>query len=295
MPHPRNRRSIGWWDRRARSNDLRRPDAPQNRRVERTEGVTTRPKLSIAGILSQTKFVNQAALHRKPMVYLQILALAVTTAAVGAVVARFIPESAIGGASNGVYIAGIVLILLIETVYQWGLRASMLATEVGLLAYANVEESQADVEGLKSQLESQRNSNVEKLRRALEPMERVSLLALALLTHLIAQESADKNDLFGWATMLAKDVSITLLLGLAGLLWQLKNQDHIGTLTSGPRVQRILRSIGNLLMIAVIPLQALGSIIVLSVLYFPWGMLAMLPLVTGVVWYRNLHRTSREP
>ena len=279
---PQNRR---WWDIRSRTDKVSSRKGGKVRRGQQRGSPTSLRNLSLTAILSQTKLMKEVSDHPRTMTILQILVLTVTTASVGTLIAKFVPEAAINNASNGVYITGLVIILLIETIYQWGLRAAMLATEEGISAYIQIESPETDVARLTSELERQRESNEEKLKRTLEPVERVSLLAIGIVTHLIAVESSSGEQPPTWATTLADDWAITLLLGLAGLLWQLKNQSHISTLTSGSWVESLLRVVGNRLLIVVIPVEALGSVIILSVAYYPWGTLSVLPLSLGVAWY----------
>ena len=148
-------------------------------------------------------------------------------------------------------------------------------------------------------MEKQRQSNVDKLRRTVEPIERVSLLAIGIVTHLIALESIDANSPPLWAATLANDWAITLMLGLAGLLWQFKNQDHIKTLTRGTWLERALKRVGNKLPGIVIPLLAIASVGILSVVYWPWGILSAVLLIIGLIYfgvkmYRTL-QTSESP
>ena len=260
----------------------------KNRRVRRRQQQSSPPiglRLSLTGMLSQTKIIKEVSLYPKTMAVFQILLLTVATASVGTLIAKLVPDGAINNVSNGIYITGLVVILLIETIYQWGLRAAMLATEEGISAYIQAESPGTSVSALKSELERQRESNEEKLKRTLEPLERVSLLAIGIVTHLMALESTRGDQTSTWAAILANDWAITLFVGLAGLLWQLKNQSHISILTSGTWVERLLRVIGNKVLIVVIPTQALFSVIILSVAYYPWGMLTVLPLLIGLAWY----------
>ena len=279
---PKNRR---WWDTGSRaSNDALREEGRVGHGRQQSSS-PTRSRLSLTGILSQTNVIKEVSLNPKQITIFQVLILTVTTAAVGTLIAKLVPEAALNTASNGVYIAGLVLILLIETIYQWGLRATILATEDGFSAYVQIESPGTDVAGLRSELEKRREPNEDRLRRTLEPVERVSLLAIGIMTHLIALESIEGNHTPPWAATLANDWAITLLLGLAGLLWQLKNQYNISKLTSETWVERLLILIGNRLLVIIIPIQALASVGILSVAYYPWGILSGLPLLLVAIWY----------
>ena len=239
-------------------------------------------------IFSHTKLMNGFSAHLKLMRIFQILFLTVVTASVGTLIAKLVPEAAINNASNGVYIAGIVLILLIETVYQWGIRAVMLAAEQGFSAYIQIESPESKVETVNAALKSQREPNEERLKGVLEPVERVGLLAIGIMTHLIALESANGTQTPAWVSTLSNDWAITLLLGLAGLLWQLKNQNNISMLTSGTWVERLLGTMGNKLIVTIVLVEAIGSVVILSVAYFPWGMWSGILLVVGLVWVLNI-------
>ena len=278
-----SRRNRNWWDKNARASS-RGPREKSNRQGQRP-GIFK--ALSITGLFSNPKLMNTFSQHREVITVFQILSLAVVTASVGTLIAKFVPESYI--TSNGVYIAGLVLILLIETIYQWGLYAAMLAAEEGVSAYSE-RETPKDTKALKSEMEKRRSSNVDDLRRTLEPIERVSLLAIGIMTHLIALQSIDANNPPPWKAILASDWAITLMLGLAGLLWQLKNQTHIYTLTKDTWVERSLKSVGNKLPVIVILMLAIASVVILSVSYWPWGLLSVLILIIWGVYYYKLYR-----
>ena len=285
MPRPNSPGGRRWWDVRARANNERLREKGRNVRRPQSDNSLTLLKLSLSAIFSQTSLVKTASRNPKTILIFQILVLTITTASIGTLIAKLVPEAAINDASNGVYIAGLVFILLLETIYQWGLRAATLATEEGITAYVQVESPDTDAGGLRSELEKQRVTNEERLKRTLEPVERVTLLAIAILTHLIALESASGDETPAWAITLAKDWAMTLLLGAAGLLWQLKNQGHISTLTNGTWIERALRFSGNKLLIFIIPVEAIVSVVILTVAYYPWGTLSALPLLLGVTWY----------
>lgn len=258
-------------------------------------GHPPRLDLSMRGIFSQTKLMKGFSAHLKLMRIFQILFLTVVTASVGTLIAKLVPEAAINNASNGVYIAGIVLILLIETVYQWGIRAVMLAAEQGFSTYIQIESPEWEVERVNAALKSQRESNEERLKGVLEPVERVGLLAIGIMTHLIALESVNGNQTPAWVSMLSNDWAITLLLGLAGLLWQLKNQNNISMLTSGTWAERLLGTMGNKLVVTIVLVEAIGSVVILTVAYFPWGLWSGILLVVGLVWVLTIVVTTPVP
>ena len=266
-----------------------------NNHRRQQSGHPPRLDLSMRAIFSHTKLMNGFSAHLKLMRIFQILFLTVVTASVGTLIAKLVPEAAINNASNGVYIAGIVLILLIETVYQWGIRAVMLAAEQGFSAYIQIESPESTVETVNAALKSQREPNEERLKGVLEPVERVGLLAIGIMTHLIALESANGNQTPAWVSTLSNDWAITLLLGLAGLLWQLKNQNNISMLTSGTWVERLLGTMGNKLIVTIVLVEAIGSVVILTVAYFPWGLWSGILLVVGLVWVLNIVVTTPVP
>ena len=88
-----------------------------------------------------------------------------------------------------------------------------------------------------------------------------------------------------WAVMVNKDWAITLMLGFAGLLWQLKNQTHIAKLTKGKRTEEVLRLLGNNLLMVTFTVMPVVSAGILSILYFPWGMISIFLLALPILWY----------
>ncbi len=140
---------------------------------------------------------------------------------------------------------------------------------------------------LREYLRNHRDGFESRLRRLFEPAERVGLLSLALVAHLIAQESSDVS----WARTASQDWAITLLLGFAGLLWQLRNTDNISKLTTELRLESFLTKCGEMVYLLALPIVTVGSIIVLGVVYFPWGLSGVLPL-GAAFWYTR--KTLRD-
>lgn len=284
MPNMTNRGKRAWWDAKATMNNMRNRQKPSLHRGEGFDGSSIWKKLNMPGIFGETVWVRLAAEHPKTTVLWQILALSIATAAAGTLIAKLIPEAAVNNAGNGVYIAGLVLILTIEAIYQWLLRTATLATEEGVTAYAGRDRPDIATKDVQRALEQNRDTNETTLRRSLEPIERVSLLAIGLVVHLIAQEVGGEDSVPDWA--------ITLMLGLAGLLWQLKNQTHIAKLTNGERTEKILRLFGNKPLIIAFTLLPVISAGTLSVLYFPWGTISIFLLALPVLWYWKKVRQS---
>lgn len=272
-----------------KENTMARSGAGKSGREQQQSDSLSISTMSIQKIFSQTEFIKDISRKSKSMRIFQILCLTVATASIGALIAKLVPEAAVNNASNGVYIAGLVLILFIETVYQWGIRAAILAFEAGFLVYFQIESPRTNTAEVNSAIKSGRELNEERLKGVLEPVERVGLLAIGIMTHLVASETTNGNQTHAWASTLANDWAITLLLGLAGLLWQLKNQDNISTLTSDTRVERLLGVIGNKLVFIVVLVQVIGSVIILVFAYFPWGLLCIPLLAAGIIWVAKNH------
>ena len=235
--------------------------------------------LTISEIVRQAGMVREVAEHPLRALIFQMGLFSIVTGAVGTLVALFIPEASVNNASNGVYVSGLVLILLIETLYQWMLRAGALVGEQGVVGIAESNYPHVPLDELREYLRTHRDGFEARLRRLFEPIEKVLLIALALLVHLMAQESAD----ISWARELSTDWVITLLLAFAGLLWQLKNPDNIAKLSTELRLERLLSGFGNWFYVVVLTAMTLGSIILLGVVFFPWGFISAAPL--GVAFW----------
>ena len=224
--------------------------------------------------------VRQVQEHPLRVLICQMGLFSIVTGAAGAVVALFIPEAAVNNASNGVYVSGLVLILLIETLYQWMLRAGSLVGEQGVVAIAESNYPDVPLDELQEYLRTHRDGFEARLRRLFEPVEKVALIALALLAHLIAQESSD----VAWARELSADWAVALLLAFAGLLWQLKNPDNISKLTTELKLERFLSIFGDRFYVFALPAVTVGSIAVLGIVFFPWGLISVAPL-GAAFWY----------
>ena len=184
MPSVKNRRRRAWWDAKAKGNNMRGRQKPSARNGHSFDGSPIWKKLNMPGIFGETAWVKTAAQHPKTTVLWQILTLSIATAAAGTLIAKRIPEAVVNNAGNGVYIAGLVVILTIEAMYQWLLRTATLATEEGVTAYASRDRPDIATEDMQRALEQNRDTNETTLKRSLEPIERVSLLAIGLVVHL---------------------------------------------------------------------------------------------------------------
>ena len=86
---------------------------------------------------------------------------------------------------------------------------------------------------------------------------------------------------------------MTLMFGVAGLLWQLKNPDNIGKLLLYLKLQRYIAAFGEYFWPLVIVASTLGSIVVLYWFFPLWGWVGTLPLIL-MLWFfvRFLSRRS---
>ena len=248
--------------------------------VAQREAPSAGSRLSISGTFRQSELVREARDHPVRVLFCQMGLFSMMTGAFGTVVALFVPEASVNNASNSVYVFGLVLILLIETVYQWMLRAGTLTGERGVIAIAEGNYPDVPVPALREYLSKTRESFEARLRRLFEPVEKVFLLSVALLIHLLAQESSG----LPWARELSEGWVITLMLAFAGLLWQLKNPDNIAKLSSELRLERFLAGFGDRLFVFALPAMTIASIFVLGVAFFPWGFVSAAPLILAF-WF----------
>ena len=211
---------------------------PRRRRSAHSRGAHGRPgqvgqpnlqaAFNFSEVIRNSGLVAEVNEHPLRVLVCQMALFSMVTAAAGTLIAMFLPEAAVNNASNGVYVLGLVLILVIETVYQWVLRACTLAGERGVVAIAEGNYPNLPMDHLREYLRNHRDGFESRMRRLFEPVEKVALISLALLVHLIAQDSPDVL----LTRVSSEDWAITLLLGVAGLFWQLRNTDNISKLSS---------------------------------------------------------------
>ena len=175
-------------------------------------------------------FLDYVEAHPLQSLLCQIALLSVIAASAGTLIGHFVPYAVDSGVGKGIYVAGVVVILFFETVYQWLLRAATLPIEEGAVSLLTVRSPSTPSDKLRSALGSVREANEARLARLFEPLLRVGLIALALSVHFVAQTYGKLSQPPVWAETLTQDWAMTLMFGVAGLLWQLKNPDNIGKL-----------------------------------------------------------------
>ena len=95
-------------------------------------------KLTVSSILARPELLDYFEAHRLSALLFQIVFLSVVIAGMGTLIVQFIPDLSPSGATNGIYAAGVVFLLLIETIHQWLLRSATLPMESGLESLAGV-------------------------------------------------------------------------------------------------------------------------------------------------------------
>ena len=156
-----------------------------------------------------------------------------------------------------------MLLLLIETSYQWLLRSAVLSIEKGALKIAAERFPWIPGSVRRSLLEKDRDVNEARLKRLFEPLQRVVLIAVGLSILFVAQQSGDGPSP-GWSRVLSTDWAMTLMFAFAGLLWQLKNTDNIGKLLEHLRIERYFTSFGERFWIVGLVCPTIGSMVVIS-------------------------------
>ena len=232
-------------------------------------------KLTVSGILAQPKLLDFFEGHQLVALLFQIVFLSVVIAGLGTLIVQFIPDLSPSGATNGIYVAGVVFLLLIETVHQWLLRSATLPMESGLQSLAGTRFPTTDPREFRSYLDRTRDSNEARLGRLFEPFQRVGLVAGGLAIHFLAQKAGGDSSPPSWAEVLSRDWVMTLLFGFGGFLWQLKNPDNIWKLLVGLRIQRHVMAFGEYFWVIALVVSTLGSLVALSWFLFPWGLIIL--------------------
>ena len=236
-------------------------------------------RFTVPQIIGRPALLDDVREHPLRTALSQLVMMAIITAAVGTLVGKFVPDALLNNVSNGIYLAGLVTILLVETVWQWLIRAASLTAEEGIGIYARTRRWRISEEQVREFLESKRADIEAGLKRSFEPVERVGLILVAILVHLIAQKSVGVSPVPPWANTLSQDWTITLLLAFAGLLWQLKNPSNIDRLSAGLNLEKFLMKFGGIFWTILLVILVFGSMGVLSFLFFPWGLTSILLLV----------------
>ena len=246
-------------------------------------------------ILGNPVLVEYMQAHPLQSLLCQVGLLSVVAAAAGVLIARYVPRVSDGDVGMGIYVAGVVGILIVETVYQWLVRAVTLPVEEGAVTLMGRIDPSKSERRFRATLEQARDRNESRLARLFEPLLRVGLVALALSVHFVAQSSGKLSSPPLWAEILSQDWAMTVMFGLAGLLWQLKNPDNIGKFLVGFGIQKHVAVFGDYLGPVVVVGTIVGGIMVLS-LFFPlWGWIGALPLVFMLMFFLRFRsrRSSR--
>ena len=245
---------------------------------------------SIVGDLGVLEFIEARPLLA---MFCQMTLLSVVTAGAGALIAKFVPDASPGGIGNGMYVAGVVLLLIVETAYQWLLRAAVLPIESGAMMIGMQRFPSHSPNEFRSALENVRDTNEARLNRILEPLRGVGLVALALSIYFIAQGIGTAPNPPTWLGTLSDDWVMTTMFAFAGLLWQMKNPDNIGKLLLHLKIQSSFASFGERFWVLALVILSIGSMFVISLFFFPWGLASLVPLAV-LVWSFVKFRLKRR-
>ena len=160
--------------------------------------------IAVSRILEQPAFLEFFEAHPLQSMLCQIALLSVVAASAGALIGRFVPGALDAGVGKGIYVAGVVVILFFETVYQWLLRSATLPLEKGAFSLLTARSPSSSPREIRSALESVRETNEARLARLFEPLLRVGLIALALSVHFVAQKYGKISPPPVWAEILAR-------------------------------------------------------------------------------------------
>lgn len=272
---------------------------PSKRQASESSGDRTTAPLPSIGRLSLSEIVGDTSVveftEARPLLSLlcQMTLLSVVTAGAGTLTAKFVPDASPSGIGNGVYVFGVVLLLIVEAAYQWLLRAAILPIEHGAVIISEQRFPSHSPSNLRSALETARDTNEARLNRVLEPLRGTVLVALALSLYFIVQGIGNAPTPPAWLETLSKDWAMTLLFAFAGLLWQLKNPDNIGKLLEHLKIQSRFSAFGERFWVLALVVPSIGSMAVISGFFFPWGIATLVPLVV-FIWAFVRFRSSRR-
>ena len=266
-----------------RSQGNRRGSAVAHRTVvggHRSAGISL-DRFTVSEIVGQPSLFGYFEAHPLQALLTQIALLSVVAAGAGTLISKLVPDSSASGIGHGVYVAGVVLLLLIETSYQWLLRSAVLTIEKGALKIAAERFSHIPESVRSSLLEKDRDVNEVRLKRLFEPLQRVVLIAVALSILFVAQRSGEGSSP-EWVWVLSTDWAMTLMFAYAGLLWQLKNPDNVGKLLEHLRIECYFTSFGERFWIVGLVCPTMGSMVVISWAFWPWGTVSIIPLLVAL-------------
>ena len=242
------------------------------------EDVFSVDSVTVSEIIGQPPLFEYFESYPFQSLLCQIALLSITTAGAGTLISKLVPDPSSNAVGHGIYVAGVLLLLVIETSYQWLLRSAVLPFEKGAVKLGKVRLPNISEEDLRTVLEKSRNSNEEKLKRLFEPIQRVALIAAALSLLFVGQQAKD-GLLLNMGEFLSQDWTMTVMFGLAGFLWQLKNPDNIGKLLEHFKLEGRLTSFGERFWVVGLVLPTLGSMSVIAWSFWPWGLVSFVPLV----------------
>ena len=233
--------------------------------------------VTVSEIIGQPPLFEYFETHPLQSLLCQIALLSVATAGAGTLISKFVPDPSSNGVGHGIYVVGVLALLVIETVYQWLLRSAVLSIEEGALKLGKNRLPNVSYGDLHAVLEMSRNDNEAKLKRLFEPIQRVGLIAAALSLLFVGQRAKD-GFLLDVSEVLSLDWAMTVMFALAGLLWQLKNPDNIGKLLDHLNLERRFTAFGERFWVVGLVLPTLGSMAVISWCFWPWGLAGFVPL-----------------
>ena len=237
--------------------------------------------VTVSEIIGQPPMFDYFETHSLQSLLCQIALLSVAAAGAGTLIAKFVPDPSSNGVGHGIYVAGVLALLVIEASYQWLLRSAVLSIERGALKLGRIRLPHVPEEDLRTVLVKGRADNEAKLKRLFEPIQRVGLVAAALSILFLSQRTKD-GFLLDAGEVLSSDWAMTVMFAIAGLLWQLKNPDNIGKLLEHLKLEDRLTSFGERFWVVGLVLPTLGSMSVIAWSFWPWGLASFVPLVLAV-------------
>ena len=277
--------------RRNRGPSVASRNVPANGRSNREISIDS---LTVSEIVGQPLLFEYFETHPLQSILCQIALLSVATAGAGILISKFVPDASSGGVGHGVYVFGVLMLLVIETLYQWLLRSAVLSVERGAFKLGRERFPGLSEEILGSVLLKGRDVNEARLKRLFEPIQRVGLIAAGLSILFVGQRAKD-GFLLDSAGVLSQDWAMTVMFALAGLFWQLKNPDNIGRLLEHLNLERRFTSFGERFWTLGLVVPTVASMGVISWCFMPWGLVSFVPLFAALYFVvRYLGRRSAQ-
>ena len=248
--------------------------------------------LTVSEIVGQPSVFEYFETHPLQSLFCQVTLLSVATAGTGTLISKFVPYHSSSGVGHGIYVVGVLALLVIETSYQWLLRSAVLSIEKGAMKIGAERFPRLSDDDLRSVLEKGRDDNEARLKRLFEPIQRVGLIAVGLSILFVGQRAKD-GFLLDLEEVLSRDWAMTVMFAFAGLFWQLKNPDNIGKLLEHLKLQRRFTSFGERFWVVGLVCPTVGSMAVISWAFWPWGLGSFVPLFLALYFVvRYLERRS---